>query len=105
MCPTLVTKAGRPVLAVGGRGGRKIPNSVFAVLLHFVARGASLEEALAAGRLHTEGGLKVGLDPKVAEPDAEYLRKVGYTIERSPGAVVSAVAIDEQTGRCRGGSR
>src|SRR5438067_7315822 len=99
MCPTVVTKSSRPVFALGGRGGRKIPNSVFAVLLHFVGRGATLEEALAAGRLHTEGGLKAGLDPKMAETDAEYLRQVGYIIERSPGAVVSAVAVDEQTGR------
>src|SRR5439155_1135034 len=36
MCPTVVLKDGRPVLALGGRGGRKIPNAVFEVLVHFV---------------------------------------------------------------------
>jgi gamma-glutamyltranspeptidase/glutathione hydrolase len=105
MCPTVVTKAGRPALALGGRGGRKIPNSVFELLLRFVGRGASLEDALAAGRLHTEGGMKVGLDPRCSDKDVEYLRGIGYAVERSPGAVVSAVALDEQTGKVRGGSR
>jgi gamma-glutamyltranspeptidase/glutathione hydrolase len=32
MCPTVVLRAGRSVLAVGGRGGWRIPNAVFAVL-------------------------------------------------------------------------
>src|SRR5262249_11948180 len=54
MCPTVVLRAGKPILALGGAGGRKIPNAVFEVLLQYVGRDASLEDAIAAPRLHTE---------------------------------------------------
>src|SRR5436853_3657830 len=62
MCPTVVLRDGRPVLALGGRGGRKIPNSVFEVLAQYVGRGTSPADALAAPRLHTEGALRVELE-------------------------------------------
>src|SRR5262249_36965098 len=69
MCPTVVLRDGKAVAALGGRGGRKIPNAVFGVLVQLVGRGVSFEDALAAPRLHTKGALAVGLEPKW--PDAE----------------------------------
>src|SRR5205814_7206575 len=48
MCPTIVAKNGRPMYAVGARGGRRIPNAVAEVLLQIVARGKSLTDAVAA---------------------------------------------------------
>src|SRR5205823_3627986 len=81
MCPTVVLKGGRPVLALGGRGGRKIPNAVFAVLSEFVGRGAGLTDAMKAPRLHTEGGMGVGVEPAWAGP-ADELTKVGYAVKR-----------------------
>src|SRR5207244_8366758 len=55
MCPTVVVRDGRAVLALGATGGRKIPNTVCDVLTHFVARDWSLADAVAAPRLHPEG--------------------------------------------------
>lgn len=104
MCPTIVLRDGKPVLAVGGRGGRRIPNAVFEVLAEFVARGRSLQEAIAAPRMHTEGDLKVILERQWPGEHAEYLRKVGYTVEQGGSATVSAVT-REAEGDCRGLTR
>lgn len=102
MCPTIVTRGGRPVLAVGGAGGTRIPNSVYEVLLRQVGLGQPLEAALAAPRLHTDGTLKLGLDSRHA-PEAEaFYQKLGYTTTRGASALVSAVTVDAATGETRG---
>jgi len=105
MCPTVVLRDGRPVLALGGRGGRKIPNAVFEVLAAYVGRQLSLEEAIAAPRLHTEGDLRLTLERGWPAPDADYLRKVGFTVAQGPSAVVHAVARDPKSGELRSAGR
>jgi gamma-glutamyltranspeptidase/glutathione hydrolase len=98
MCPTLVQRDGRPVLALGGRGGRKIPNSVFDVLLAYVGRQAPLAKAVAAPRLHTEGGPVLTLEEGWRAEDMAYLKGVSYDVRRGAGAVVHAVAFDPASG-------
>jgi gamma-glutamyltranspeptidase/glutathione hydrolase len=105
MCPTVVLRDGKAVAALGARGGRKIVNAVFGVLAQLVGRGASFEEALAAPRLHTEGALAVGLEPKWPDAEAARLKEVGYTVSRTTSAYVSAVWSDPKGGAIRGGSR
>src|SRR3954464_492967 len=46
MCPTIVLRDGQPVLALGGTGGRRIPNAVFDVLTQYVARDQPLADAV-----------------------------------------------------------
>src|SRR5205085_1133066 len=53
MCPTVAVRDGKPALALGGRGGRRIPNSVLAVLLARLGEGQPLARAVASPRLHT----------------------------------------------------
>jgi gamma-glutamyltranspeptidase/glutathione hydrolase len=98
MCPTIVSKAGQPILAIGARGGRRIPNAVFEVLAACVGREARVDEAIAAPRLHTEGGMQLTLEPGFAKADAAYLRRVGYSVVRGPSAVVDAIGRDPQSG-------
>jgi gamma-glutamyltranspeptidase/glutathione hydrolase len=105
MCPTVVLRDGRPVLALGATGGRKIPNAVFDVLTHFVGRDAALPDAVTAPRLHTEGGLEVTVESRWPEADADYLKKRGYTVTRGSAATIQAVQIDPQTGTGRTASR
>jgi gamma-glutamyltranspeptidase/glutathione hydrolase len=105
MCPTVVLREGRPVLALGGAGGRKIPNAIFDVLTHHVGRGLPVAEAIAARRLHTEGGLEVTLEAGWPSAEAEHLKGAGYTVKTGPGAVVHAVSYDPQTHACRPYSR
>lgn len=105
MCPTIVVRHDRPVLALGGTGGRRIPNAVFDVLTQYVGRGAEMEDALAAPRLHTEGDLALTLEASWPEADAAYLKQLGYTIRTGPSANIHAVTVDPKTGACRAASR
>jgi gamma-glutamyltranspeptidase/glutathione hydrolase len=103
MCPTVVLRDGRPVLALGGAGGRRIVNGVFDALSHYVALGASMEEAIAAPRLHTEGNLDLHVERQWS--DSEYLKSIGYKVINSPMAKISAVSFDPKTQECRAASR
>lgn len=93
MCPTIVLREGKPVLAVGGTGGRKIPNAVFDVLAQYVGCGATIDTAVKAGRMNTEGNLEVTLDPRMPAADADYLQSIGYTVKRGPAATIQAVGL------------
>lgn len=105
MCPTIVVRDGRPVLALGATGGRKIPNTVLDVLAHYVGRNTSLSEAMAASRLHTEGDLHVLLEPRWPAETTAYLKKVGYDVKQGTGANCNAVERDRVTGTCRPAGR
>lgn len=97
MCPTLVSRAGQPVFAVGGAGGTRIPNSIFEVLLQTVALGAPLSAALASPRLDCTGTLALDLAKAHSAEDEALFKKLGYTVKRAPSAYVSAVAFDPAT--------
>jgi gamma-glutamyltranspeptidase/glutathione hydrolase len=88
-----VIKNGRAVYAVGARGGRKIPNAVAEVLLQLVARGQSLEGAVAAPRMHTEGTLAVNLERAWPAGHLEELKTRGYDATTAASATVSAVGL------------
>jgi gamma-glutamyltranspeptidase/glutathione hydrolase len=105
MCPTVVLRDGKPLMALGGRGGRKIPNAVFAVLAALVGRAASPPDALAALRLHTEGGLALQLENGWSDAEAGRFKETGYTVTRAASAVVSAVWLDGKTGAIHSRSR
>lgn len=99
MCPCIVLKDGRPLLAVGGRGGRKIVNAVFDFLLSLVALGKSPSEAIAAPRLHTEGNLALTLEKSWPAAEVAACRELGFTTTTGPSAILSAAWQDAQTGR------
>ncbi len=105
MCPTVVLRDGRPVLALGATGGRKIPNAVFDVLAHYVGRGAPLEEAVAAPRLNTQGGREVEAEARWPADALAALKKFGYAVKAGGPATVQAVAHDPRDGSCRTASR
>jgi gamma-glutamyltranspeptidase/glutathione hydrolase len=105
MCPTVVRRQGDPVAALGGAGGRKIPNAVFEVLLQYVGRGLSLAEAVAAPRLHTEGDLNVLVEKHWPQEQIEQWKKVGYTVSIGASARISAVSFDPHSKEVRCVSR
>jgi gamma-glutamyltranspeptidase/glutathione hydrolase len=105
MCPTVVLRDGRPVLALGAVGGRKIPNAVFDVLAHYVGRGASLQDAVAAPRLNTQGGLDVLAEARWPAAALASLKKVGYTVKPGSAAVVQAVAYEPRERTCHTAAR
>lgn len=102
MCPTVVTRDGVPVLAAGGAGGTRIPNSVYEVLVNAVGLGTSLDAAMAAPRLHTDGTLQLGLEKSHSAADEAFLKSLGYTTKRAASANVSVAAFDPATRQTRG---
>lgn len=105
MCPSIVSRAGQPIAAVGARGGRRIPNAVFEVLLGLAFQQLPLADAVARPRLHTEGDPKVTLEPGYREADVAYLRRVGYTVDQGPHATVSAVSREPGNGSLSAATR
>ncbi|MDA1311857.1 MAG: gamma-glutamyltransferase [Acidobacteria bacterium] len=105
MCPTVVLKDGRPVLALGGRGGRRIPNAVFDVLMNYVGQDRTMEESIEAPRMHTEGGLKVDCDAQWNDERKQYLRRVGYEVNDASSARVSAASFNPASGESSALSR
>jgi gamma-glutamyltranspeptidase / glutathione hydrolase len=105
MCPTIVLREGRPILALGARGGRQIPNAVFEALTQFVALDRNMSEAVAAPRIHTEGGPDLSLDKAWPTEDSEKFVRLGYKVKTGFAAVVSAVSFNPKTGECQASIR
>jgi len=98
MCPTIVLKDGKPILALGATGGRRIPNTLFDVLTYYVGERRLLSDAVAAPRMHTEGDLALTLEAKWPEAIVERCKKAGYRIKTGPGANLNAIVRDPKTG-------
>jgi gamma-glutamyltranspeptidase/glutathione hydrolase len=91
MCPTVVLHGAEGDLALGAAGGRKIPNTIFDVLVNYVGRDLSLDKAIKAPRMHTEGGMDLILEASWPEKVVRSLTGMGYRVKKGPGARVSAV--------------
>ena len=79
MVPVLGFKKGKPYLALGAPGGRKIIGAIPQVIANLVDAKSSLQAAIDAPRLHHEGsGLEV--DDRVGEKNLDALRKRGHKV-------------------------
>jgi gamma-glutamyltranspeptidase / glutathione hydrolase len=94
MVPTLITRGEKATLAVGGRGGRRIPNSVLEFLIESLFRNQSLDNSMKAPRLHTEGTINLERNVAWPEEEAAALQKIGYKVKVAGAATLSAVAIE-----------
>ncbi|NNF77306.1 MAG: Gamma-glutamyltranspeptidase [Rhizobiales bacterium] len=56
MCPTLIEKPDGVLIALGSGGSNRIRSAIFQVLAALCLRNEDLAEAIAAARLHIEGG-------------------------------------------------
>jgi gamma-glutamyltranspeptidase/glutathione hydrolase len=102
MCPALVTRDGHGVLAVGATGGVRIPSGVAEVLFNYVGLDASMEAAMAAPRIDTNGTLDLGIDKRHSAEQEAFLKRLGYTVSRRPGAYAGTVSFDPRTARAEG---
>jgi gamma-glutamyltranspeptidase/glutathione hydrolase len=105
MCPTVVTRDGRPVLALGAAGGRRIPNTVFDVLLGRLGEGLMLADAVGAPRMHTEGDKGVALEKSWPAEEVKRLKEAGYAVRVGGGASLNAIERDPATGTIRSAAR
>ena len=80
MTPALAFKKGRPYLTLGAPGGRKIVSAIPQVIVNLVDGGDSVQAAVEAPRVHTEGDALL-VDDRVGEPMIAGLRRKGWTVE------------------------
>lgn len=98
MSPTIVLRDGEPVIALGAAGGPKIISQVLLVLLRHLDLGQSLEEAVAAPRLHHQWSPDVlYLESGKKTPWPEELRRFGHEVRDSAAAgVCQAIGRDRR---------
>jgi gamma-glutamyltranspeptidase/glutathione hydrolase len=73
MAPTIITRRGRPVLAVGSPGGSMIITTVLQVLIERLELGQSLPEAIAAPRASQRNGATSIAEPQFMQTEAPAL--------------------------------
>ena len=79
MVPALGFKRGKPYLTVGAPGGRAIVSAIPQVIANLVDGRGSLQEAVEAPRLHTEGG-DVLVSTRVGEAALAGLARRGHAV-------------------------
>jgi gamma-glutamyltranspeptidase/glutathione hydrolase len=94
MCPSLISRGGKPICVVGGRGGRKIPNAMLEFLTHFVVLNQPLDSAIAAPRLHTEGATSLELEKHWPADEVASLNALGYVPKTGGSATLSAASLE-----------
>jgi gamma-glutamyltranspeptidase/glutathione hydrolase len=79
MVPVLAFKQGKPYLAVGAPGGRKIVSAIPQVIANMADLGDGPQAAIEAPRLHTEGG-DLWVDDAVGEASLKALERMGHPV-------------------------
>jgi gamma-glutamyltranspeptidase / glutathione hydrolase len=105
MCPTVVSREGKPVLTIGATGGRKIVNTVCEVLAHRLGTSRTLAEAVKTPRVHTEGDLSLLVEKDWPAAVVDRFKEAGYTVKEGTGANLSAIERDSLTGELRAAAR
>lgn len=95
MSPTIVAKAGAPVLVVGSPGGRTIINTVLGIIINHLVHGLPIQDAVDSPRLHHQwlpDKLLVEAGAITAATRLA-LEKMGHAVEQRGGPQGSAMAI------------
>jgi gamma-glutamyltranspeptidase/glutathione hydrolase len=79
MVPVLGFRSGRPSLAVGAPGGRKIVSAIPQVIASLADGRLSMQAAIEAPRLHTEGE-SLMVDDRVGERALAALERLGHAV-------------------------
>jgi gamma-glutamyltranspeptidase/glutathione hydrolase len=98
MSPTIVTRDGKPVVALGSPGGATIITTVLQVLLNRFERGMSLPDAVAAPRASQRNGATTQAEPAfISAPETAELEARGHTFASTAeiGAVAAIEFLDE----------
>lgn len=105
----LLATGGRPFLAVGAAGGRKIIQAVAQILTNLIDHGLGIQDAIAAPRIDCSGSL-VLVDSRYPPSVSDKLAALGHRVrvlEESFHAYHFAtplgIMIDPETGRLHGG--
>ncbi len=100
MSPTIVTRHGRPLMAVGSPGGSTIPGTVLQVLLERLDLGATLPEAIARPRVVQRNAATSPAEPAfITSPEGQALLARGHSYAST--AEIGAVTAIEFLARGR----
>ena len=108
--PTIVLNpAGRPILALGAPGGRRIISAIVQSIVNFLDFGMGVQDAVTAPRIHSEGPLtqaearlgRAVLDDLAAR--GHRLKVIDENYATFSFARPNGIAIDPATGRLTGG--
>jgi gamma-glutamyltranspeptidase/glutathione hydrolase len=96
MAPTLVFDPDdRLVLVIGAAGGARIPTAVVQAILHVIDDGMRLDDALAASRIHHQGGTSP-VEVEANGLEAATVRQLearGYVLQFVPRGGANAQAV------------
>jgi gamma-glutamyltranspeptidase / glutathione hydrolase len=100
MSPTIVTRDGRPFIAVGSPGGSTIPGTVLQVLLERLDLGSTMPEAIARPRVVQRNGATSTAEPAfIRSPEGRALLARGHAYAET--SEIGAVTAIEFLGRGR----
>lgn len=105
MTPTILANEGRLVAVIGSPGGRTIINTVLGLTLNIIDFGMSIEEAVAAPRLHHQWlPDRVGIEDDGATPETvARLDAMGHSVRvRGRQGAAHAIMVDPRTGELIG---
>lgn len=99
--PTIVLREdGSPAVAIGGAGGTMVPTGIAQILVNTLDRGWSIQDAVAAPRVHCEGWDSL-VDGRIDPDVIAELRAMGHRlVVRQPGYAqpafsrINAIAFD-----------
>ncbi len=91
MTPAIVTRGGRPLLAVGASGGRRITNCVSQIISHVVDHEMGAQAAIDAPRIDASTPW-VTADARLGEAVHDDLRARGWDVQAPPYPEQSAFA-------------
>lgn len=97
MAPTIVTKRGKPFLALGSPGGSTIITTVLQTIVNRLDLGMSLPEALAAPRASLRNTATVTAEPAYIAEHGAGLSALGYALTPAGDAFTSAAEIGAAT--------
>jgi gamma-glutamyltranspeptidase / glutathione hydrolase len=98
MAPTIVTKAGKPFLALGSPGGATIITTVLQIMLDRIDLGLTLPQAIADPRASQRNALNTGAEPAfLSTPQRTALEARGHHFTNA-GEIGAATGIEFLTG-------
>ena len=103
MSPTIVMKDGKPFMALGTPGATRIFPSVLQAIVNVIDHGMTLQEAVEAPRVWTQGQA-LEVEPGISDEAREGLRKMGHDVQvtaRVAGGM-NGVMFDHANGVIRG---
>lgn len=97
MSPTIVTKAGKPVLALGSPGGSTIITTVLQMLLNRLDLGMGLPAAIAAPRASQRNTADVSAEPAFLQRYGDALTALGHSLVPAGDGLTSSDEIGAAT--------